>query len=157
MSRLISLIIIHCAATPNGQHLGRDGQTAAQRIDEWHRERGFHRSSPVTNPDLTAIGYHYVIETDGSLLTGRDECEIGAHCLGHNSESIGVCMVGTDAFTVEQWTTLLNLTNRLQDNYRNARLAGHNEFSNKICPGFKVADWVAGDRQPLAGHICEAV
>ena len=75
--RKITEIILHCTATAAGRHF-----TVAD-IDRWHRQRGF-----------KGIGYHYVVYLDGSVHAGRREEEAGAHCLGHNARSIGVCYVG---------------------------------------------------------------
>ncbi|MBP5691206.1 MAG: N-acetylmuramoyl-L-alanine amidase, partial [Bacteroidaceae bacterium] len=75
--RKITEIIIHCSATPQGVDY-----TVAD-IDRWHRQRGFNK-----------IGYHYVIYRDGSIHQGRPVEEIGAHCIGHNAHSIGVCYIG---------------------------------------------------------------
>ncbi len=103
MSREINLIVIHCAASPNGRSL-----TVAS-IDEMHRQRGFRRSRDWRarlNYSLGAIGYHFVIYTSGALATGRHMGEIGAHVAGHNARSLGICMIGTDRFTAAQWTML---------------------------------------------------
>ena len=75
--RKIDEIIIHCSATPEG----RDHSVAD--VTAWHRARGFR-----------TIGYHYLVHIDGRVERGRPESEIGAHCLGHNARSIGVCYVG---------------------------------------------------------------
>lgn len=153
MSRFIDLIVLHCAASPDGHQLGSAHETAAEVIDRWHVERGFHREHPSINPQLKAIGYHYVIDCDGTVLTGRGEEEIGAHVEGHNATSLGICMVGTRSFTTAQWLALHDMTARLQDKYRNATLHGHREYAAKECPGFDVAEWVAGDCVPLCGHL----
>ena len=53
-------------------------QTAAQRIDDWHKQRGFQRLAgnyKQFNPHLQHIGYHFVIDTDGTVETGRKEGE----------------------------------------------------------------------------------
>ncbi|MBZ4369940.1 N-acetylmuramoyl-L-alanine amidase, partial [Mycobacterium tuberculosis] len=63
-------------------------------IDLWHKERGF----PVSSLGFY-VGYHYVIEKSGNLLTARRESEIGAHTIGQNESSIGICLVGN--FDVE--------------------------------------------------------
>ena len=105
MKRKLNAIVIHCAATPNGKHF-----TAAD-IDRMHKQRGFRRSTQAArnfNPELRHIGYHYVIELDGSVQPGRHVEEIGAHVQGSNAKSIGICMIGTDRFTREQWTSLRN-------------------------------------------------
>ena len=76
--REINKIIVHCADTPEG----RDVKT--EEIKRWHtEERGW-----------SDIGYHWVVELDGSVHAGRDESINGAHCRGHNSDSIGICYVG---------------------------------------------------------------
>lgn len=66
MTRQIKSIIIHCTATPNGKYV------SVNDIDRWHRERGFKRSAECRqwqNPDLAAIGYHFVIYTNGTVAT----------------------------------------------------------------------------------------
>ena len=75
--RIITEIIIHCSATPEGKPF-----TVAD-IDRWHRQRGFR-----------CIGYHFVIYLNGSVHAGRPITESGAHCQGHNAHSIGICYVG---------------------------------------------------------------
>jgi N-acetylmuramoyl-L-alanine amidase len=106
MKRKLNAIVIHCAATPNG----KDIKVAA--IDAMHKTRGFKRDSQAVrslNPDLKHIGYHYVIEVDGTIRTGRGIEEVGAHVQGSNSKSIGICLIGTDKFTDAQWTALRTL------------------------------------------------
>jgi len=70
-------IIIHCSATREGQDISTD------TIRKWHLDRGF-----------WDIGYHYVIRLDGTIEAGRDVHVDGAHCMGWNQRSIGVCYVG---------------------------------------------------------------
>ena len=77
VSAMKDTIIIHCSATRAGQNI-----TAAD-IDCWHRARGF-----------WSIGYHYVIRLDGTIEPGRDVTLDGAHCMGWNQRSIGICYVG---------------------------------------------------------------
>jgi len=125
--RKINLIILHCAASPNGQPLARGsiGTTTFRStpavIDAWHAERGFRRSGPTAatfNPDLPHIGYHFVISTDGAAFSGRHPDEVGAHALHFNAHSLGICMAGTDAFTEKQWNALKSLTTALCAQYQ---------------------------------------
>lgn len=129
--RKIDEIIIHCSATPGG----RDHSVAD--ITAWHRARGFR-----------TIGYHYLVHIDGRVERGRPESEIGAHCLGHNARSIGVCYVGglasdcktpKDTRTPEQRRMLRELVKGLQRKYRGAKVYGHRDFAAKACPCFDVA------------------
>lgn len=108
-----NLIIIHCSATPNGRALGGVVRgtyvPSVEVIDGWHRERGFRRdlaSARRFNPRLLSVGYQFVIDVSGSVQSGRAVEERGAHTIGYNTAGIGVCMVGTDAFTLEQWLAL---------------------------------------------------
>jgi len=151
----MNLLIVHCDATANGQALGKATETATQVIDRRHNKRGIHPASPGNSNGLTSIGYHDVIETDGTLLTARDESEVCPHVAGHNSTSIGVCILGIDSLTPAQWVALKSTLLRLRDKYRNAKIYGHNQFANKICLGFAVPDSVDSKLAPLPGHIVD--
>ncbi|MXR36727.1 N-acetylmuramoyl-L-alanine amidase [Craterilacuibacter sinensis] len=172
--RPIKLIVIHCAASPNGKQLAKnDGrQSAAGIIDVWHSRRGFKRQADAIarfNPNLTSIGYHFVLDTDGRKSLGRALDEVGAHAQGHNANSIGICLVGTDRYTRAQWDALHSLVKALQAQYPTARITGHRDLSpdlngdgqitpnewTKTCPGFDVAAWIAGGMQPVSGHTLE--
>lgn len=128
--RRITEIIIHCSATPEGKDF------TVEDIRRWHLARKF-----------ADIGYHYVIYRDGSVHKGRDENIAGAHCLGHNANSIGICYIGgvakdgktpKDTRTPQQKTALRQLVNQLKFYYPHATVHGHNEFSSKACPSFNV-------------------
>ncbi len=128
--RKIDKIIIHCAATPEG----RDIKT--ETIRSWHMKgRGW-----------SDIGYHFVIELDGSIRNGRPVERAGAHVKGHNANSIGICYVGgidksnnaKDTRTEAQKKSLNELIDSLRAVYKDATIHGHNEFSAKACPSFDV-------------------
>jgi len=126
--RTINEIIVHCSATAEGKDF-----TVAD-ITRWHKQRGF-----------TTIGYHYVIYRDGSVHNGRDINVSGAHCVGHNTHSIGVCYIGgckadglspKDTRTPAQKDALLKLLKQLRTLYPTAKIRGHRDFANKACPSF---------------------
>lgn len=125
----IDKIILHCSATPEGRNV------TVRDIDRWHRERGF-----------SQIGYHWVIYLDGSVHRGRPEEKPGAHVVGHNATSIGVCYIGgvdanmkaKDTRTPEQREALKKMVSELQERYPGATVHGHNEFAAKACPSFNV-------------------
>jgi N-acetylmuramoyl-L-alanine amidase len=50
------------------------------------------------------VGYHYVIEGDGSVRRGRAPNTMGAHAKGANSDSIGICIVGDNTRHDRKWT-----------------------------------------------------
>lgn len=126
--RNIKELIVHCSATPEGKDYSVD------TIRQWHLQRGF-----------SDIGYHYVVYRDGSIHIGRDESIIGAHCTGHNTNSIGVCYIGgcasdgktpKDTRTAEQKQSLVKLLKELKTKYPQASIHGHRDFANKACPSF---------------------
>lgn len=162
--RSIKRLVIHCSASINGR-----AYTIAD-IDRWHRERGFRRSEAARRafkPELASIGYHYVIEIDGALCPGRLPDEVGAHAAGHNADSIGVCLVGTDAFTARQWHSLVRVIGEMGARFGQLQIVGHRDLSPdtdgdgvverhewlKTCPGFDVAAWLAAGMRTDAQHL----
>lgn len=129
--RKINKIILHCSATKEGQKF------TVKDIDAWHKQRGF-----------KGVGYHYVILLDGTVEPGRPESEVGAHTLGQNANSIGICYIGgldasgkpKDTRTDPQREALIKLVKELKAKYPGATVHGHNEFANKACPSFNVKD-----------------
>jgi N-acetylmuramoyl-L-alanine amidase len=127
--RKINKIIIHCSATPEGRPV------SVKDIDRWHRDRGFSK-----------IGYHWVVCLDGHVWSGRDEEIAGAHTVGQNANSIGVCYIGgvdnnmkpKDTRTEYQKVGLRMLVQDLLKKYPGATVHGHNEFAAKACPSFNV-------------------
>ena len=71
-------IIVHCSATKEYKDYD------VEDIRKWHKERGF-----------KDIGYHFVITRDGIIQRGRPMSQFGAHCRGHNKNSIGICLITT--------------------------------------------------------------
>lgn len=129
-SRQIKEIIVHCTATRAGVNV------TVEDIRRWHKQQGW-----------SDIGYHYVVYRDGSVHEGRNVNIVGAHCLGHNTYSIGVAYVGgvardgktpADTRTVAQAEALERLMVELKRLYPNAKIYGHREFANKACPCFDV-------------------
>ncbi|MQO09278.1 N-acetylmuramoyl-L-alanine amidase [Prevotella copri] len=126
--RKINEIIVHCTATAEGKNF------KAADIDRWHKAKGWN-----------GIGYHHVVDLDGTVEPGRPENEVGAHCLKHNANSIGVVYVGglasdgktpKDTRTPQQKAALVKLLTELKRRYPNATIHGHRDFAAKACPSF---------------------
>lgn len=132
-TRKINTVIIHCSATPPDLDIGAD------TIRVWHKKNGW-----------SDIGYHDVIRRDGSIEQGRPIEKAGAHVKGHNQDSIGICLIGgvdsygvpENNFTDIQWKSLKKLIRVYNVQYPYATVHGHNEYSNKACPSFKVQEWL---------------
>ena len=132
--RHLNEIIIHCSDTRADWMKDQSVERKVAEIDGWHRARNFRM-----------IGYHYIIDRDGSVVAGRPLDRAGAHVRGRNRTSIGVCLIGghgssqTDAFadhfTPEQDTALRALIEQLQDQHPSIRMVtGHSTYSAKACP-----------------------
>jgi len=152
--RQITEIIIHCAATRPNWMEGKSVEEKRDEIKRWH----------VQDNGWSDIGYHYVIDRSGRVAPGRSLDQAGAHTLGHNAESIGVCLIGghgssaNDAFdanyTSEQDQALRVLINELKVRFPGiVKVSGHNDYTKaKACPGFQVSRWLASrsPARPLA-------
>jgi len=127
--RELKRIIVHCSATPPSMDIG------AETIRRWHLERGF-----------SDIGYHFVIWRDGYIEPGRPIEKIGAHARGHNSDSIGICLVGGVTednkpefnYTCKQMGALCELINALVEDFDIDQVLGHRDLPGvtKACPSF---------------------
>ena len=129
-------IILHCSATPEGKDY------KAADIDRWHK-----------NNKWEMIGYHYVVDLDGTIEEGRPIDLIGAHCSGYNSESVGICYIGgcdknmkakdtrTDAQKISLYKVVYEMMKKynlpITCVYTHAVLCNH----TKACPSFKQEDF----------------
>lgn len=137
VKRKITEIILHCTASKEGQH-----QTVEQI-------RAFH-TKPVSKGGRgwSDIGYNFVVYLDGSVHAGRSLAISGAHCVGHNTNSIGITYVGgldkngkaKDTRTDAQKAAIRQLVDKLCQQYGITKnhIYGHCEFANKACPCFDV-------------------
>lgn len=137
--RRIDTIIIHCSAT---RPSWMQNNTSAERwaeIKRWHVEEN----------GWSDIGYHWGVDRDGTLHRGREGSRIGAHTRGHNRNSLGIVLFGghgsrqddhfNQHFTAAQDRKLVQLITIILDQFSDIdRIAGHNEYSAKACPGFIV-------------------
>lgn len=106
------------------------------------REKNAHQFDAINNYHKSKgwgmIGYHYLIEPDGQIREGRPEDMTGAHCIGHNEDSLGICLTGNfdiELPTKEQEISLVELLKKLKEKYPKAEIKHHREFANKTCPG----------------------
>lgn len=127
-------IIIHHSLT-------EDNQTVS-----WNAIRDYH----INVCGWKDVGYHYGIELIGTqydILKGRMDDEEGAHCLGFNDNSIGICLVGNfdhAAPSDTQLKLLRKICRSLMNIYgiKSDHVLGHwetfslrNKPVEKSCPG----------------------
>lgn len=153
--RAINHLIIHCTATRADWRSGSKTSAKVSEVRKWHKDRGW-----------SDIGYHYLIDRDGTVATGRPIDRIGAHVKGQNTGSIGIALFGghgssendafEDNFTLAQDRALRGLIDKLQSQFPNAtKITGHNEHAAKACPGFRVGRWLKG-KPPARSSIMQS-
>lgn len=108
-------------------------------VDMWHKERwpgfvsraGYH------------VGYHYVIDWDGTVTQTREHDEEGAHCIGMNKSSIGVCFMGNfdrHRPSESQLTAWHNLYTTLGRQFPGIKTYPHRKYATKSCHGKMLSD-----------------
>ena len=141
--RSLTAIIVHCSATRPEWMAGEPPERKIAEIERWHQARKFR-----------TIGYHYLIDRDGTVAEGRPLDQAGAHVRGRNRTTIGICLLGghgssendafNDNFTPAQDKSLRALIARLKRAHPTIKtVSGHNEYAAKACPGFRVNRWLA--------------
>lgn len=142
--RTLNEIIIHCAATKRDWLDGSPLNDKIAEIRRWH----------VQGNGWDDIGYHYVIDRDGTVGEGRPIAKSGAHTKGRNANSVGICLIGGhgsdandnfyDHYTPKQEEALRGLIAKLQAQYPSiTTISGHNQYAAKACPGFNAPRWFA--------------
>lgn len=146
--RPISEIIIHATATRPDFMPGASTADRVAEIKRWH----------VEGNGWSDIGYHFLIDRDGTVAKGRPVEIVGAHVKGHNTGTIGVSLFGghgssetddfAEHFTPQQERALLDLLAELGDRYGIEKITGHNQYAAKACPGFSVPQWLKSGPSP---------
>lgn len=134
----IEKIIIHCSNSEFGNYV---------MVDNWHKEFGW-----------DGFGYHFLIKNgyysygspykkdqDGMVVNGRPENVQGAHCLGQNHNSLGICLIGCRRFTDTQlFISLPSLLSKLLPKYKLSMddVFGHGDFNKKkSCPNIDMSNY----------------
>ena len=113
--------------------------TADSGTVSWSAIREYH----IKTNGWKDIGYHYGIELVGpyyEVLIGRPTDVAGAHCMGRNGDSVGICFVGNfdlapppDAMMKRAVVVLSPIINQLK--IPSERIEPHSGYSSKTCPG----------------------
>jgi len=79
----IKWLVMHQTGGTDADPQADSSHHTAEMIEQWHLSKGWE-----------GIGYHYVIQIDGSIWAGRPEHRTSAAVLNHNSETLNVNMTG---------------------------------------------------------------
>lgn len=125
--RNVKYLVLHCTA-------GQPNQTTKSILDYWRNVLKW-----------KSVGYHYLINADGSVEQLAKEHEITNGVAGFNSVSIhisykgGVDKLGNpmDTRTEAQKQAIKTLLIDLRKRYPKAIIQGHRDFgAKKACPSF---------------------
>ena len=108
-------------------HLAAD--VDVETVHRWHLGNGW-----------AGIGYHFQVDLDGRIWQGRPIDTVGAHTLGHNSETIGIACRGDFHNVIRQMPArqreaLLWLIRHIRGSYGMIPINGHRERAATACPG----------------------
>jgi len=141
--RKINEIILHCSDTRPNWMGNRTTSSKVAEIRRWHKQER----------KWSDIGYHFVIDRDGTVAKGRPLSRVGAHVVGKNAFSVGVCLIGGhgasadddfyENFTEAQNVAVRQLIEDLRKQFPEIFLiTGHNQYAAKACPGFRVGKFL---------------
>lgn len=112
-------IVVHHAAAKSA---------SSEDIHKWHLNNGW-----------AGIGYQFVVRKTGVIETGRPIDKVGAHCTGHNNDSIGICFEGNfdeEKIGDAQLTAGKELIVYLRSLYGdNIKIVRHKDLASTACPG----------------------
>lgn len=143
--RKLDTIFVHCTATRPEWWADRRPEDKMAECKKWHLDRNF-----------SNIGYHYLVDRDGTVTEGRPIEKTPAAQRGHNTGSVAIALWGGHAgeqddlfeehFTPAQDRALRKLIASLRLEYPSIKkVRGHNEVSaSKACPCFQVSKWMNG-------------
>ncbi|MDS0526950.1 peptidoglycan recognition protein family protein [Clostridium sp. SHJSY1] len=109
-------------------HTAAEGLTP-ENINKDHKGKGW-----------GGIGYHFYIRKNGTIYRGRPEEYIGAHAIGKNYDSIGICLEGdfeVEEPTEAQKSSLVKLSTDMIIKYNLKDAIGHRDVYETLCPGEK--------------------
>lgn len=112
------------------------GSNGFDGVNAYHRQLWNFKSSLGWH-----IGYHYYISKSGKIHQGRADTDEGAHCLGRNFDSLGICLEGNLDSTRPTDFQLASLKKLILEKMTQwailpQNIYGHRVYANyKTCPG----------------------
>ena len=107
------------------------GVTVLQSVEIIH---DYHKNTK----GWAGIGYHFYVRKDGSIYRGRPENTVGAHAVGANYNSIGICFEGNfskEEMGQPQLKAGQELIAYLKEKYNISKIVGHKNVDTSECPG----------------------
>lgn len=132
-------LIVHHTGGTDLDPLADTSNHTFEIVDAYHKSLGWGK-----------IGYHYFIDKKGKVTQGRLDTEIGAHTIGKNSQSLGICLAGNFDATLPTEAQKYALGVLLKKKVLEYKIASedicpHREFALKTCYGNKLHNMWAED------------
>lgn len=118
LSQIDRYIIHHSASTTH----------TAEDFARWH----------VDDRGWPGIGYHFVIEKDGTIKQTNYLTTRSYHTAGENTNGVGICLSGNfdiEQPTPQQLTALRSLLGYLRSSIGDFPVYGHRDYKQTACPG----------------------
>ena len=136
--RDVNKVFLHCSDSNVASH------DNIETIKQWH----------IEGNGWVDVGYHFFIQSDGTIQTGRDIEKKPASQIGHNKDTISICLHGKNKedFTVSQIESLTSLCQTINEAYnKDITFHGHCEVSTKPCPVFDYKEVLKLDEKGKLG------
>ncbi|XP_059048712.1 peptidoglycan-recognition protein LB-like [Achroia grisella] len=127
----VTHVVIHHSYEPGVCWTTDDCKAAMRSMQNYHQN----------GQGWADIGYNFAVGGDGGVYEGRGWQTVGAHAVGYNMLSIGICLIGN-------WVSALPPQVQLENTRRliaagvergfispNYRLIGHRQATATECPG----------------------
>lgn len=147
----IKYIIVHHTGGTDAEPLSDSSNFTVQQCDKLHRDR-FNMKSSLG----WYVGYTYYIDKAGVVTQTRKDGEIGAHTIGFNGNSIGICLAGNFDATLPTPAQIESLKKLIIEkmtkfNVLPENIVPHRKFAKKTCYGNRLGeDWA---RNLVAGAV----
>lgn len=133
-------IIVHHTGGTDANPLADTSNHTFEVVNDYHKKLWNFQSSLGYY-----IGYHFFIDKKGKVTQGRAYKDTGAHTIGKNNSSIGICLAGnfdaTDPTDVQVMSLRRLLQQLVQDlKIKEENIVPHRTFANKTCYGKRLSD-----------------
>lgn len=136
----VEYIIVHHSGGTDADPLADSSGYTLKQCDADHKVR-FNMKSSLGY----YVGYTYFIDKKGVVTQTRKDGETGAHTIGYNSKSIGICLAGNFDATLPTPDQVKSLTTLLESKSKEfavpkENIIPHRTFAHKTCYGKKLSD-----------------
>lgn len=137
---MIEYIIVHHTGGTDANPKADSSNYTVKQCDVDHKARGFGKSKLGYH-----VGYTFFIDKQGVVTQTREVGEEGAHTVGKNTTSIGICLAGNFDVTLPTGPQVASLRELLLKyskslNISPDKIVPHRNFASKSCYGSQLPE-----------------